>query len=154
MASTIPASARKLIEDWRLGFVASADAAGRVNLSPKGTFAVIDETTIGFAEMRSPNTLANIAVRPEVEVNFVNMLTRKGVRIRGDARVAGRGGADFDGLLPHFAAHWSDIADMFNAFVLIAVREVKPLQSPVYETGETEAGLSATWLEKIKGFAT
>ena len=149
----IPESARKLIEDWRLGFVASADAEGRVNLSPKGTFVVIDEATIGFAEMRSPQTIANIRARPGVEVNFVNILTRRGVRLRGEAWIAERDSLAFEELEHRFTAHWADLSDMFNAFVVIPVTECKPLQSPAYEAGASEAALTALWLEKIEGFA-
>jgi len=87
MAAIIPDSVKRLIETWRLGFIATADADGTPNLSPKGTFAVLDEGRIGFAEMRSPRTAANIAVRPDVEVNFVDILTRKGARLRGKAKM-------------------------------------------------------------------
>ena len=38
----IPKSAQTLIETWRTGFIATADAEGRPNVSPKGTFIVVD----------------------------------------------------------------------------------------------------------------
>ncbi|MEX0285734.1 MAG: pyridoxamine 5'-phosphate oxidase family protein [Paracoccaceae bacterium] len=145
----INATAKTLIETWRLGFVASADATGRVNLSPKGTFVVIDERTLGFAEMRSPQTVANIRDRAEVEVNFVDILTRKGARLRGAARIAEPGSDEFTALLPRFTQHWPDLQPMMNALVLIDVTDCKPLASPAYEAGASEDDLRATWLNKI-----
>ena len=142
--------AKDLIETWRLGYVASADGDGRVNLSPKGTFVVLDESRIAFAEMRSPNTMANIAVRPEVEVNFVDILSRKGARFRGDAVAHERGSAAFDELLPEFTPFWADLADRFNAIVEITLSEVKPLSSPAYDAGAEEQDLRELWKGKIQ----
>lgn len=148
--TTIPDSAKTLIETWRLGFVATADAEGRPNVSPKGTFAVIDGQTLGFAEMRSPQTVANIEARPDVEVNFVDILTRKGVRLRGTAKVVKRGTDAFATHLPIFVKEWADLKEMFNAIVVITVSECRPLASPAYEAGADEAALRETWLAKIQ----
>lgn len=147
----LPAKAITQIETWRLGFVATVNADGRPNLSPKGTFIVVDDETIAFGEMRSPNTVANIAHQAEVEVNFVDMLSRNGVRIRGKARIVERG-AEFDALSPQFIANWGqEFLDMFNAIIVIPCAEVKPLQSPIYETGCEESDLRAQWKSKIAG---
>ena len=146
----ITAAARALIETWRLGFVASADAGGRVNVSPKGTFIVVGDDTLAYAEMRSPNTVRNIQERPEVEINFVDILSRKGVRLRGHARLENRGSATFGELLPQFSAHWPDLGDMFNAAVLIVISICNPLVSPAYEKGAEEAELRALWKQKIQ----
>lgn len=141
--------AKTVIETWRMGFVATVGADGRPNVSPKGTFVVVDDETIAFAEMRSPQTVANIAHQPEVEVSFVDMLSRSGVRFRGNARLV-RDGDEFDALMPLFHAHWDDgLCAMFNALVVIPVDRVKPLRSPAYETGATEAELRALWKSKI-----
>lgn len=149
MAAIIPDSVKRLIETWRLGFIATADADGTPNLSPKGTFAVLDEGRIGFAEMRSPRTAANIAVRPDVEVNFVDILTRKGARLRGKAKMVPLADAQFAELLPHFAPHWPDLVDAFNGIVVIDIESCRPLASPAYEFGAQESELVALWQQKI-----
>ena len=150
----LPAKAIELIETWRLGFVATVSAEGRPNVSPKGTFIVLDDETIAFGEMRSPNTVANLAHQAEVEVSFVDVLSRKGVRVRGEARVV-EPGAEYDALAPKFHAIWGDdLLTMFNAIIVIPCAEVKPLQSPVYETGAEESGLRAQWKSKIAGMQT
>jgi len=51
---------KKLIARHTLGFVASVDLEGRPNLSPKGTFVILDDQTLIFSEIRSPNTVRNI----------------------------------------------------------------------------------------------
>lgn len=146
----IPQSAKELIACWGLGYVASADSEGRVNLSPKGTFLVLDDTRIAFAEMRSPQTIKNIAVRPEVEVNFVDSLSRKGFRVRGRARAVPREDAEFAELQPPFAENWSDLADRFRAIVVIEAETVKPISSPAYDAGADETELRQVWGAKIQ----
>ena len=81
----IPASVKTLIGNFPLGFVATVTAGGRPAVSPKGTFLVLDDTTIAFGEIRSPGTITNLGHQPELEVNFVDVFTRKGARIRGQA---------------------------------------------------------------------
>jgi predicted pyridoxine 5'-phosphate oxidase superfamily flavin-nucleotide-binding protein len=48
---------KRIIEQQRLGFVATAAPDGTPNLSPKGTFVVLDDATIAFGEIRSPGTI-------------------------------------------------------------------------------------------------
>ena len=73
----LPQSAQKIIELWPLGFVATVTAGGRPSVSPKGTFLVLDDETIAFGEIRSPQTVTNLQTQPELEVNFVDQFTRK-----------------------------------------------------------------------------
>lgn len=141
---------KKLIADWPLGFLASADADGLPNLSPKGTFIVVDDTTIAFAEMRSPNTVRNLAVRAEVAVNFVDVLSRKGLAIRGTARMVGKDEAGYAALLPRFLAIWGEeLAALFNGIVVIDVASCRAIRSPAYDAGATEAGLREGWMRNI-----
>lgn len=145
----IPQPAQDLIETWRLGFIATADTAGRPNVSPKGTFIVEDERTVSFVEMRSPRTMANLSVRQEVEVNFVDILSRRGFRLRGRARVSEQGSPVFSAVLPRFTAMWGDLEPMFNAIVHIDVESCTPLRSPIYEVGAREADLRRLWRNRI-----
>ncbi len=139
------AFSRSVIETFRLGFVASVTADGRPNVSPKGTFVVLDDETIAFGEIRSPGTMANLAHQPEVEVNFVDQWKRKGVRVRGKTRIIDRGTADFERLIPLWHELWGDLADRVNSIVLIPVAEVRLLTTPPYDTGATEAEMIATY---------
>jgi Pyridoxamine 5'-phosphate oxidase len=75
----------KRIIEQRLGFVATATCDGVPNVSPTGTFVVLDDETIAFGEIRSPGTMRNLKTNPLVEVNFVDPFVRKGYRFAGTA---------------------------------------------------------------------
>lgn len=148
----LPASAIATIEMWRLGFVATVSVGGRPNVSPKGTFVVLDEETIAFGEIRSPQTLTNLTANPEAEVNFVDIFTRKGVRVRGQAQMVRRGTDEFAALIPAWQALWGDLAERINVIVRLPVSAVKPLTTPPYDDGATEEEMIATYKEKLAGF--
>lgn len=149
MTAILTAGMRRLIEEQRLGFVATVNPDGSPNLSPKATFVPLDGHTIGFAEIRSPHTLANIQRDGRVEVNFVDPFARRGIRFRGAARFVMRGESRFDQLYPTWASIWGDaLSATFNGFVLITVESAAPLTSPAYDIGADERALRAEWLEK------
>ena len=145
----LPTSAIATIEMWRLGFVATVSVGGRPNVSPKGTFVVLDDETIAFGEIRSPQTVTNLTANPETEVNFVDQFTRKGVRIRGKAHMVRRGTAEFETLLPKWVDLWGDLSNRMNMIVKIPVEEVKPLTTPPYDDGATEEEMIALYKDKF-----
>ena len=132
------------VRKQRLGFVATVSETGEPNLSPKGTFVVVDERTLAFGDIRSPGTIANLHHRPAVEVNFVDPLRRRGFRARGIATVHARGCELYRSHRARFD-RWGALADRIAHIVLIEVREAKPLSSPVYDDGAQEADLRAQW---------
>jgi uncharacterized protein len=123
---------KRVIEEQRLGFVATAAPDGTPNVSPKGTFVVLDDRTIAFGEIRSPNTIRNLRTNPRVEVNFVDVFVRKGYRFAGTATVVERGETGFESMLPSLR---SSIAHRIRAIVMIAVTKALPLTSPAYDDG-------------------
>jgi len=146
----LSADAKQMILDWPLGFVASADADGSPNLSPKGTFLTIDDRTIAFAEMRSPQTARNIEGRADVAVNFIDILTRRGLAISGTARMAKKGDGEYRRLVPRFEAIWgAELEALFNGIVVIDLTACREIQSPAYEAGATESALREDWMAKI-----
>ncbi len=147
----IPKSTQELITRWRLGHIATITPGGFPSVSPKGTFLVIDDRTIGFGDIRSPGTLSNLAANPAVEVNFVDPFTRKGVRLAGSARILPRGSAEFDALWPRWHATWGGLADRIKALVQIDVTRCLPLSTPPYDDGATEAEMIAIYQQKYAG---
>src|SRR5262245_33109676 len=89
----LTADMKRIIEEQRLGFVATAALDGTPNVSPKGTFIVLDDATIAFGEIPSPGTLRNLRANPRVEVNFVDPFARNGYRIAASASVVDPGAA-------------------------------------------------------------
>jgi predicted pyridoxine 5'-phosphate oxidase superfamily flavin-nucleotide-binding protein len=78
---------KRVVEQQRLGFVATVCPDGTPNLSPKGTTAVWDDDHLIFANIRSPGTLANLRQNANVEVNVVDPFVRKGYRFKGVASI-------------------------------------------------------------------
>jgi hypothetical protein len=138
----------RLIDEQRFGYIATVNADGGPNVSPKGTFLALDDRTLAFAEMRSPATVENIARDMRVEVNMVDVFARKGARFRGVARFVRRGEPEFDRLYPRWQAIWPELASRFNGFVVITVENAKPLISPAYDIGADERTLREQWLAK------
>ena len=138
---------KRIIEEQRLGFVATASLDGTPNVSPKGTFAVLDDQTIAFGEIRSPGTIRNLKANPRIEVNFVDAFVRKGYRFAGMATVVERGEPPFDTLRPNLR---SALAHRIRAIVTIAVTKALPLTSPVYDEGKTEAELRRAWTTRFR----
>ena len=138
---------KRIIEEQRLGFVATAAADGTPNVSPKGTFVVLDDATIGFGEIRSPGTIRNLRANPRIEVNFVDPFVRKGYRFAGTAIVVERGDGAFDALLGHFRGA---LAPRIRAIVTITVTKALPLTSPVYDDGKTEPELRRAWTARFR----
>ena len=79
----LTAEMKRVVREQRLGFVATVNADGTPNVSPKATFVVLDDATIGFGDIRSPCTLRNVKSNPAVEVNLVDPFVRKGYRFAG-----------------------------------------------------------------------
>ena len=141
----LTAEMQRIVDEQRLGFVATVCTDGTPNLSPKGTFVVLDDEHLLFAEIRSPNTAANLAERPAMEVNFVDPLARKGFRAKGRASYQARGTAGFDRLLPLFE-RWGELTGRIRGIVTLRVERALPLTSPAYDLGADEGELCATWM--------
>src|SRR5512146_581349 len=73
---------QRVVREQRLGFYATVCRDGSPNLSPKGTTRVWDDDHLFFADIRSPQTVANIRRGSLVEVNVVDPFVRKGYRSR------------------------------------------------------------------------
>ena len=145
----LTAKAQEVITNFPLGYVATVDAAGLPCVSPKGTFLILDDETLAFAEIRSPQTLANLRANPKCEVNFVDVFLRKGVRVRSTARIIDRGTAGFDDLWPRWQDAFGALADRIGHIIRLPVDVAKPLTTPPYDDGATEAEMVALYKDKF-----
>src|SRR5258706_4302294 len=123
---------KRLVTEQRLGFVATVNADGSPNLSPKGTMVVLDDDHIAFGEIRSPNTIRNLLRHPIMEINFVDPFVRKGYRFRGKADIVSVENPQFNSLFPYFA-QWGELSKKIRAIVKIHVTLALPLVSPAYD---------------------
>ena len=141
--------ARRVIGEFPLGVVATVTPDGRPAASPKGTFLVLNDRTIGYGDIRSPGTQANLKALPETEVVFVDPFRRKGVRVRGAGRIVGPDAPEHGELMPRWREVWGALADRIGALVLIDVTACKPLSTPPYDDGATEEEMIALYKAKF-----
>ena len=127
---------KRVVNEQRLGFVATVCPDGTPNLSPKGTTAVWDEDHLVFANIRSPGTLANLRWNPHAEVNVVDPFVRRGYRFKGHAEIL-ESGPLYEKVLAFYRNRGSQHA--IREIVLIEVRTAQPIDSPLYDAGLTEA---------------
>ncbi len=130
---------KRVVNEQRLGFVATVCPDGTPNLSPKGTTAVWDDDHIVFADIRSSATVSNLRRNPSTEINVVDPIVRKGYRFKGVATVLTEG-ALFERILDFYRAerNLDDSRIRIRSFVLVKIEEALPVVSPAYDLGLTE----------------
>jgi hypothetical protein len=130
---------KRVVSEQQLGFHATVCPDGSPNLSPKGSTRVWDDDNLFFADICSPQTVANIRAGSLVEVNVVDPFVRKGYRFKGPASIHGPGSPIFSEGINRLMASGSATSDRANTIVLIQVRSASPLISPVYDGATTES---------------
>jgi predicted pyridoxine 5'-phosphate oxidase superfamily flavin-nucleotide-binding protein len=142
MMSVLAPEAQRVVEEQRLGFVATVNDDGTPNLSPKGTLAVLDGDHLMFANIRSPRTIHNLRQRPAIEINVVDPIGRQGYRFRGTATVVDPG-EEYDRLMAIYGERASEYPVL--SVVVIRVERAEPVISPAYDLGQTEPEIRARW---------
>src|SRR5690242_4175022 len=132
----LTAAMKRMLDEQRLGFVATVCPDGTPNLSPKGTTIAWDDDHLVFADIHSPGTIANLRHNPRVEVNVVDPFARKGYRFKGTAEVL-TNGSDYDAIVRYYRQRGSR-ADI-HAIVRIKLSTAAELLSPAYDDGTPEA---------------
>lgn len=133
---------KRLLDEQRLGFVATVCPDGTPNLSPKGTTIAWDDDHLVFADIHSPGTIANLRHNPHIEINVVDPFARKGYRFKGTAEVL-TDGADYDAIVAFYRRRGSRA--LIRAIVRITIHSVAELISPAYDDGTPEADIRRQW---------
>lgn len=144
MGSKLTDYMKALVAYNTVGFVATVDEDGTPNLSPKGTCVVLDDRHIAFGEIRSPNTIRNLKLRPSMEINFIDLFSRKGFRAKGQATFIERGTSEFEELIGNFS-QWGELTEKINGVVKLKVERTQVLISPAYDIGAQEEELRTKW---------
>ena len=121
---------KAVIHSQRLCYVATVTPDGKPNVSPKGTLRVYGGDTIFFCDLGSPNTCRNIATNPNMEINVVDILSRRGYRFSGTATVVSSG--DVFSLAVKILKDEGEFNYKVNAIVILRVERAAPLISPGY----------------------
>jgi predicted pyridoxine 5'-phosphate oxidase superfamily flavin-nucleotide-binding protein len=114
-----------------LCWLATVDAEGQPNVSPKEVWAIADEQHVVVAHIASPISARNIAQQPQVCLSFVDVFVQKGFKLLGTAREVRA--AD-----PEFATWAKPLLAMvgqrfvIHSVLVIRVTSVAPIVAPSY----------------------
>lgn len=133
---------QEFVRTQKLGFVATVCQDGSPNLSPKGTTTIWDDEHLVFADIRSPGTINNLFTNPSIEINIVDIFTRKGYRFKGKGKVLTEG-ALFDEIISFYRRSGANY--LIKNIVLIKIDKVLALSSPIYDTGISEDEVVKRW---------
>ena len=133
---------KNFVNSQKLGYVATVSKDGTANLSPKGTIVIINESTLTFADIRSPQTIQNLQDNTSVEINVVDPFQRLGYRFKGDGRIINEG-SEFDKILDYYSN--IGIKSKINSVVVVDVKSMSDVTSPSYDLGATKDELVSKW---------
>ena len=139
---TISEEIKNFVNSQKLGYVATVSKDGTPNLSPKGTIVVMNESTLVFADIRSPQTIQNLQNNPSVEINVVDPFQRLGYRFKGECKIINEG-PEFDKILDYYAN--VGIKSKINSVVIVDVESMSEVTSPSYDLGVTKDELVSKW---------
>ena len=139
---SIPDNIKNFVNFQKLGYVATISKDGTPNLSPKGTIAVIDESTLVFADIRSPQTMQNLKENSSIEINVVDPFQRSGYRFKGDGKIIIEG-SEFDKILDYYVN--AGVKSKINSVVVVDVKSMSEVTSPSYDLGATKDELVSKW---------
>ena len=126
----------------KLGYVATVSSDGTPNISPKGTIIGWSKNQLAFADIRSPDTMQNLKTNPNVEINVIDPLLRKGFLFKGTAKII-HDNSLYDEILKYYREN--GIKSPINSIVLVDVFEILEVTSPLYDMGITENEIKSKW---------
>ena len=142
---TLTQEIQDFVNKQRMGFVATIGPANKPNLSPKGTTIALDDNHLAFTGIRSDQTISNLKVNPNLEINVVDPIRRRGYRFQGTAKILSDG-EEFEKILSHYRT--LGVKSAVKAIVLIAIDVAKEIKSPLYDLGLTEQEIVSEWKKR------
>ena len=136
------AEIKNLVNFQKLGYVATISPDGTPNLSPKGTIAILDDSRLVFANIRSPKTIENLTKNPSIEINVIDPFSRLGYRFKGLAQILSNG-KDFENILDYFKQ--KGIKSSISHIVVVDVTSFSEITSPSYDLGLKKEDLVKKW---------
>jgi len=133
---------KDFLDIQKLGYVATVSSDGKPNISPKGTIIAWTSEVLAFADIRSPDTIKNLQNNPNVEINVIDPLLRKGYLFQGQARII-TDNSQFEEILTHYRK--KGIKSPINSIVLVDVSKVSEVTSPLYDMGISEQEIKLKW---------
>jgi uncharacterized protein len=148
MNDAVREAARRSVLCW----LATVDAQGQPNVSPKEVWAIADDQHVVVAHIASPMSVRNIAQQPQVCLSFVDVFVQKGFKLLGRAR-------EVRATDPDFAAWAAPLLLMvgqrftIHSVLVIQVQSVAAIVAPSYRfypDDTTEASQTALSMQTYK----
>ena len=114
-----------------LCWLATVDAEGQPNVSPKEIWTITDDAHVVVANIASPLSARNIAHQPKVCLSFVDVFVQKGFKLVGTARAVRAADPEFS---EWAAPLLSMVGQRFviHSVLVIRVTSVAPIVAPSY----------------------
>ena len=126
----------------KLGYVATISSDCKPNVSPKGTIARWDFDTLVFADIRSPDTIANLKQNPNVEISVIDPLVRRGYLFEGVAKIINTGEV-FGNVVEFYKK--KGVKSPIQSVILVKISNMTNVTSPLYDLGITENEIKSKW---------
>lgn len=127
LSAAVHAAAQRSVLCW----LATVDAQGQPNVSPKEVWAIADDRHVVVANIASPASARNIAQQPKVCLSFVDVLVQKGFKLQGTARAVWPDDPDYSKWAAPLLVMTGDRFPV-RSVLLIAVQTVQPIVAPSY----------------------
>lgn len=150
---SVSEAARRSVLCW----LATVDADGQPNVSPKEVWAIADDVHVVVANIASPVSARNIAQQPQVCLSFVDVFVQKGFKLTGTAQ-------ELPAHDPNFATWASPLLPMvgkrfaIQSVLVLRVTTVAPIVAPSYrfypdettEASQVEAAMRVYGVQPLK----
>ena len=113
-----------------------------LQISPKGTIIGWTSEFLAFANIRSPDTVNNLKNNPDVEINVIDPLLRRGYLFKGSTRIL-NDGQMYDEILEFYKN--LGIKSVIHEIILVTVSDVSVVASPLYDLGVSEQEIKLKW---------
>ena len=138
---------KNFVNFQKLGYVATISTDNTPNLSPKGTIIVLDESSLAFADIHSPQTVENLKRNPSIEINVVDPFSRRGYRFKGIAEIISTGDK-FDKIISYYKE--TGVKSSIKTIITVKIEKLSEILSPLYDLGYTEEELRTKWKKHYK----
>jgi predicted pyridoxine 5'-phosphate oxidase superfamily flavin-nucleotide-binding protein len=93
--------------------------------------------------------MKNLKNNPSVEINVVDPFSRKGFRFKGTTKIISSG-EQYDKIISHYKK--LGIKSSISSIVIVYVKQVNEVISPLYDLGYTEKEIETKWKKHYLSF--
>lgn len=114
-----------------LCWLATVDADGQPNVSPKEIYAIFDDSHVVVANIASPRSVRNVEKSWRVCLSFIDVLVQKGFKVYGTAMNVGKAEPTFS----YWAAPLIKKAGPrfpIHSVIVVTATAVEPIVAPSY----------------------